>query len=245
MKTSNKRLVVFDFDWSLLDENSDTYAIRKLLDISASDRLPSRETDEQWADYMNRMMQKCHDKGIRKLDIEQVFQDIPLLPAMADAIKHIHSNNCETAIISGANVIFIDIILKQHNLQSFFPIVDSHIATWTNEERLHIKGFHNSDNPHTCKLCTADLCKGDIMQKQHLRADKNWEQVIYVGDSRNDLCAILQLKPGDVAFVRENFVLHKTLSTDAKLHNSIKSQIQYWRDAAHFNELITKLLAEN
>eukprot|EP00122_Pirum_gemmata_P000988 Pgem_evm1s885 len=111
-------LLVFDFDRSLINENSDTYVI-KLLDkqlykkIIENDGDVNLEVPDQWTDKMNFAVKELHKNGTTKEQLENCLSTISLDPAMLQGLKFAtETKNSVLAILSDANTVYIDVILK-------------------------------------------------------------------------------------------------------------------------------------
>jgi pyridoxal phosphate phosphatase PHOSPHO2 len=232
-----RTLVVFDFDWSLIDENSDAWVIRKLVPDVAEHFHQYNSQVETWAQFMDRMMAIVHSRNIGRAEIEKSFTDIPLREAMIKAVELCKEQGCEIVIMSGANEEFIEIILKHYGIRHHFSAVHTHYGRWAVNGRLRVWPYHavpGYQNPrkfadihiqddteeadsgvvvigekHSCSYCSPDLCKGEILRKY--LSKKIYSRVFYIGDSMNDLCPASCLSSDDHLLARKNYRLHKWL----------------------------------
>jgi pyridoxal phosphate phosphatase PHOSPHO2 len=81
-------------------------------------------------------------------------------PRILQTLHLLQQHQCEMKIISDANIIFIETILKGSKARDFFTEIITNSAYWDEDGRLHVGSYHNSQNPHTCPICDINLCKG-------------------------------------------------------------------------------------
>ena len=65
-----------------------------------------------------------------------------------------------------------------------------------------------------CKLSTANICKGDILDKYIKRRSEDsveFTVVAYAGDGHNDLCAMARLGENSLLFPRKGYRIMKSL----------------------------------
>ncbi|RUP46390.1 hypothetical protein BC936DRAFT_147015 [Jimgerdemannia flammicorona] len=109
-----RRLVVFDFDWSLIDNDSDNWIIAKLPEAQYARYRTLLAEKMQWTDLMNQMVGELHEQGFTQTQIEETLSKIPFHPSMLEAIKLMKDSNMELIILSDSNTVYIEIILKVH-----------------------------------------------------------------------------------------------------------------------------------
>eukprot|EP00639_Heterosigma_akashiwo_P018017 CAMPEP_0206399868 /NCGR_PEP_ID=MMETSP0294-20121207/25130_1 /ASSEMBLY_ACC=CAM_ASM_000327 /TAXON_ID=39354 /ORGANISM="Heterosigma akashiwo, Strain CCMP2393" /LENGTH=92 /DNA_ID=CAMNT_0053855859 /DNA_START=261 /DNA_END=535 /DNA_ORIENTATION=+ len=82
---SNKVLVVFDYDWSLINTNSDTYVVEAL----GPELYPLfREYRDQglgWTATMDAIMGKLHERGVTPDQIREALAAVPVQEGMLEA----------------------------------------------------------------------------------------------------------------------------------------------------------------
>ena len=81
-------LVCWDFDHSLVNDNSDTWVVEQL----APELMPefSRlRRDEQlgWTDIMARQMQSLHARGVTEVQLRACLASLPMQPQMIEAVR--------------------------------------------------------------------------------------------------------------------------------------------------------------
>jgi pyridoxal phosphate phosphatase PHOSPHO2 len=250
------KLAVFDFDNTIINANSDTYidklVIEKLSqsdqDVKKSFKYPS-EIEElynkfNWTHRMNGVfeyMKRNHD--ITKNDMINCLKEIKLNDSMVALLKALKDYEYELVVLSDANTIFIEEILKNHDLHTDFSKIYTNFGEFNETEQLIVKPFNETFNPNgelfdcSTKICASNICKGAVL-RAHLNSlhekeiNQNEMSLIYVGDGHNDYCPGLCLKENDFYFVRDNFSLARLLRREKELSDKLKSQILYWNDAA-------------
>ncbi|KAG0281581.1 hypothetical protein BGZ95_001932 [Linnemannia exigua] len=237
--TISKRLFVFDFDWTLIEADSDLWVAETL----APD-LAKQQEDHigkiVWTELQDLLLQRLFERGITQQDLEKTLRNIPFTPEIIAALRLMKSQGAELCIISDANTFYIEYILKAHGLEGIFSKIITNPAHFDTHGRLHVKRFHGLDKePHNCPLpCQPNLCKGQELQK--LMDTQTWDQVIYMGDSTNDFCPSTRLQSSrDVVLARADLLLEKHI----KLHlDMVKAQVIYWQSPADVLAITQTLL---
>lgn len=197
-------LLIFDFDHSLIDCNSDPWVVDQLgasqLMLSLRLLIPS------WTHLMDRMMAELADRGRTISDIEDALRQIPVHPAMIRAIKAAHSWGWESQIISDANAFFIQTILAAHDLDSYFTKIHTNPAQVDEQGVLHIEPYQRPP-PHECPLCPPNMCKGLILETIRAAAQLQHRRTIYIGDGSGDYCPSIRLQECDHVLARQGYNL--------------------------------------
>ncbi|KAF9429220.1 hypothetical protein BGZ76_001644 [Entomortierella beljakovae] len=227
--TITKRLIVFDFDWTLIEADSDYWVIQNLGGEIANQQV-ELYGKVQWTDLQDMLLGQLHERGITRQDLEKSLRDIPFTPEIIATLRLMKSQGAELCIISDANTFYIDTILKAHGLDSLFTTVITNPAHFDNQGRLHVSRYHGiNKEPHGCSLlCHPNLCKGRELQS--LIDSQPWDQVIYMGDSTNDFCPSTRLTSltngrEDVILARANLLLEKEIKEHPEL---INAKVLYW-----------------
>ncbi|CAG8536029.1 16772_t:CDS:2 [Racocetra fulgida] len=106
---------------------------------------------------------------------------------MIEALRVIKNANGDIIILSDANTVYIEEILKAYEVNDLISNVISNPATWDEDGRLHIRRLNNI--PHGCENpCSENICKGHELIKFLSAHPNEYDQIIYVGDSFNDFC---------------------------------------------------------
>ncbi|KAF9578893.1 hypothetical protein BGW38_005091, partial [Lunasporangiospora selenospora] len=75
--TGLKRLCVFDFDYTLIEADSDYWVVENLKGARAGE-LEQLHGKVQWTDLQEKMLGKLFEQGVLKEDFERVLRRIPL-----------------------------------------------------------------------------------------------------------------------------------------------------------------------
>eukprot|EP01084_Bolivina_argentea_P016378 30654_1 len=251
INNDNKIMVLWDFDWSLINENSDFYVMRKLFGEEEYDYKIYPKLDQDAAAigvtiFTDIMDQFCwpklwNDFKLNKQSFAKYICDIPIYPSNLHVIKTLgnekYKNDIEQYVVSDANTVLIETILQHHKI---FPniIPSNQIYTnpgWYDEKTgiMRCKPYHTKDNPHNCELDkrSLNICKGKILNEEIMK-NKNKNIIkIYIGDGGGDFCPITYFNENDFVFVRKYPKLRGLEKKIAK-HNKIKLQckIMQWKD---------------
>ncbi|KAK4852917.1 hypothetical protein QYF36_001105 [Acer negundo] len=223
-------VVVFDFDKTILDCDSDNWVLDELgVNHLFTQLLPSMP----WNSLMDRMMMELHSRGKTTEDIAHCLKQAPFHPRIISAFKSAHSAGCDLKILSDANVFFIETILKHHGLLDCFSEIITNPSLVDNEGRLGILPYHDFKScSHNCNICLPNMCKGLVMEKimkiscESSKGKK--KRFIYVGAGSADFCGGLKLVEGDILMARNKFPVWDLIISSNPL--SIKAHIHAWND---------------
>ncbi|KAL4421430.1 hypothetical protein ABPG75_010721 [Micractinium tetrahymenae] len=184
-------LLAFDFDWSLLEENSDTFVIREL----GADALFEASKGMPWTQRMDWVLKEAASQLRRTpADVTAALRRAPLHPSLAGLLRAAASEGSSVSggidviILSDANTVYIDTILEHHGLQQHVLAVHTNPAEWR-DGALRVGPYHTQ--PHGCRHCPSNLCKGQVLTEflsRQAAAGRAYSRVLYVGDGRGDYC---------------------------------------------------------
>jgi pyridoxal phosphate phosphatase PHOSPHO2 len=209
-----KTLFVFDFDHTLIDQNSDTFILSLSPELDYL-REEQREASRVggWTRFMDYTFSVIHKQGHGKAEITGHMKQICLYK---QALKALHAiNKCVNAdcvVVSDSNTVFINTILEECGVNGFFSAVFSNPAHFDEKGRLHLQAYHS----HDCERCkhTPNLCKARVLE-EYRQLHVDYDRVVYVGDGRNDYCPCLKLTQKDVVLCREGYALARLLKDPA------------------------------
>lgn len=200
--TQERLLVVWDFDWSLVNQNSDTYVIEKL-DPSGEIWAEARgRKGAQWTALMDWALGELHSRrGVTPAQLREALATIPVMPAVREAMQRAAARGNEQRILSDANSFYISSILSEPlHAASHFSAVETNPAALDPDGRLRVQPHQPAGIPHGCPNCPPNLCKGRVLQ-QWLE-ERPSLRCIYVGDGGGDFCPAARLRPGDILLAR-------------------------------------------
>ncbi|KAJ3567618.1 hypothetical protein NP233_g6252 [Leucocoprinus birnbaumii] len=206
------QLIIFDFDWSMADQDSDHWTF----EVLAPDL--RRKFDElvhtaHWTDIVAQFLEEIHKRGIKREQIEDALRIMPFHPGMIRAVNKLKQEGKTTFLcLSSANTIFISTILKDKGLESLFTEIITNPAVWEGD-LLKLRRKIDPDGPqHNCSVgCAPNMCKGEELTAFLERQGNQFDRMIYVGDGSNDFCPSLRLREQDIVFCRVNRGLHRKI----------------------------------
>ncbi|KAL0579167.1 hypothetical protein V5O48_002848 [Marasmius crinis-equi] len=244
MAPVERQLVVFDFDWSMVDQDTDRW-IFEVLSPEIRRKMEDLEDKVQWTDLVAQSLREGHEKGLKREEIEHALRIIPYHPAMRRAVTNLKAGGRTTFLcLSNANSVFIDTILKEKKLETLFEEVITNPAKWEDSGLLNLK---RRDLSTIVLLAAARICAKltkaldppgqelDAFLAKHAPA---YDRIVYVGDGSNDFCPILHLRSQDLALCRTFGGLHKRIARDGE---RLKCQIKYWTGAWEIEEIFATL----
>ncbi|MCO5568215.1 hypothetical protein L7F22_021911 [Adiantum nelumboides] len=230
-------LVIFDFDCTIAEVDSDPWVAQQL---GAAHVMEDLRSHLPWNDMMDAVMETLHAQGKSIQEIEEALRSIPLQPEKISAIKLAHALGCELHIVSDANCFFIKTILDKYNVTHLFSEIHTNPASVDVNGRLHIKPFHpKCEAPHGCPLCPPNMCKGIVISDLQSEMAQDKRRIIYVGDGCGDFCPTLRLTEGDCVLPREDYPLLAMLMQSMP---KVKASIYPWGTAKIMEETLVTLI---
>ena len=238
-------LVVFDFDWSLINENSDTYVFQILRpDLLNTIKDQMRSVD--WTTLMDSMVGIMMRNGINRQQLSDCLHGIPFFEETFQSLRMAKEIGAKVIILSDANDYYIAEIMKHNNLDHFIDQTITNFSTFESLENgsevLRIKPYQNPSTPHSCHNCPINLCKGLCL---HLIIDglggrESIKKIVYVGDGDGDFCPCLALSLSDFVCCRKNWTLHKKISV---MDPPLKALCIPWSDGAELLHTFEDILS--
>ncbi|GLE05499.1 hypothetical protein PINS_up014522 [Pythium insidiosum] len=231
-------LLIFDFDWSLINEDSDAYVASQLWPTAERDAPEfystfAREADQPQEEIdcptlFSRFMKKMveHKPELSREDVIHAIQRIPVQPRMIDAVHTaVREHDAHVAIVSNANTVYINAWLDHHGLHHLIRDVVTNPAEFDESSSvLHVRPYCSEG--HNCPWCPVNMCKGRIVEELRRRIAPT-ERVIYVGDGGNDFCPATILESSDVILARADD--KNNLLTKIRNHaHRVKAEVVPW-----------------
>ncbi|KAF0919626.1 hypothetical protein E2562_030740 [Oryza meyeriana var. granulata] len=244
MAAGNGIVVVFDFDKTIIDVDSDNWVVDGLGATHEFDRLL---TTMPWNTAIDTMMGELHARGRTLHDVADVLRAAPLDPRVVAAIRACHALGCDLRILSDANRFFIDAVLDHHGLRGYFSEVTTNTSRVDAVGRLRIAPYHDFHAaPHGCCLgtCPPNMCKGQALDRiratSAAAAGSKTLRFIYLGDGRGDYCPSLRLGREDLVMPRKGFPVWDLICEDPAL---LQAELHPWSDGAEMEETLLRLVA--
>ncbi|KAM9765555.1 pyridoxal phosphate phosphatase PHOSPHO2 [Menidia menidia] len=224
-------LMVFDFDHTVVDDNSDTWVIKCLPDQTLPDSVKNSYRKGQWTEYMGRVMNHIGEQKVGCDRIRSVMETIPFTDGMTDLLTFISENKSaiDCIVISDSNTIFIDWILKAAGHRTAVDLVFTNPARFNESGFMEVECYHS----HDCQKCPVNLCKRKVLEQylsEQANGGRKYQQIFYVGDGGNDLCPTSCLRASDVVMPRKGYTLEKLLAR-LEAHNGdmpLQAKIISW-----------------
>lgn len=231
-------VVVFDFDKTIIDCDSDDWVINEM---GATLIFEELQSTLPWNSLMDRMMGELHSLGKTVEEIGDCLKRITLHPQIITAIKSAYALGCELRIVSDANLLFIETVLKHHGLFDCFFEINTNPCSVDENGRLRIFPYHDStSSPHGCSLCPTNMCKGLIVERirDSVCTDRK-KRIIYIGDGKGDFCPSSRLEEGDHVMPRKNFPLWDLICRNSSL---LKAEVHEWSEASELERVLLQLI---
>ena len=214
--STKRTLFVFDFDHTLVDDNTDTFILDLCPQLKLKKKMDSlRKQHSSWTKFMDHCFSLLHKEGCTRADIERHMRGLRLHEDALEAARLVHEDDSADAIIlSDSNTVFIRLILDECKVSEMFQEVITNPAHFEEDGRLKVEHLCS----HSCALCkhSPNICKTQVLQEYRRQHDQ-YSRVVYVGDGRGDFCPAINLSEGDVVICREGYTLaHKLSSKSCK-----------------------------
>ena len=105
--------VVWDFDWSLVNENSDTWIFQQLGSPATNEIMKRKHI--QWTRRCDQAITHLQvQDGVSIDQIKSTFAQLPVFPEVITMIRSLRENGADQFIVSDANTFFIDAFVGAH-----------------------------------------------------------------------------------------------------------------------------------
>uniref|UniRef100_A0A6V7QQA5 Inorganic pyrophosphatase 2 n=1 Tax=Ananas comosus var. bracteatus TaxID=296719 RepID=A0A6V7QQA5_ANACO len=216
-------VVVFDFDKTIIDCDSDNWVVD---DFGATERFDILLETMPWNTAIDKIMGEIHSQGRAIEEIGDCLTKAPISPHVIKAIKAAHALGCELRIVSDANTFFIETILKHHGLIEYFTEINTNPGFVDDEGRLRIFPYHDfTTSSHGCGLCPPNMCKGIIIERIRASAfSEGKKHLVYLAkvhewsDGEELEKVLLQLINESLSADRCDNIVPLRLAADFKCH---------------------------
>jgi len=142
-----------------------------------------------------------------------------------DIIKLLGTNGIPMIIISDANSVFIQLILKAYFIDHFFDqgTIFTNPAVWDDQGRLRVSYYDKK--VHGCAICPRNMCKGKILDEFLRHSFTTPPDIIYIGDGAGDYCPCLQLAKDSCILAKHGFTLLRQLEANS---SNISATVVPW-----------------
>lgn len=225
-----KTLMVFDFDHTVVDDNSDTWVIRCLPGQSLPHSVESSYRKGHWTEFMCRVMKHIGEQAVGPDQVRSVMEAVPYTAGMTELLTFIseNKNSVDCIVVSDSNSLFIDWILQAAGLRGAVDHVFTNPAHFNHLGHMEVRGYHS----HDCPRCPVNMCKRRILERYLNETNGGggvqYGRVVYVGDGGNDLCPAFCLRAQDVVMPRAGFRLEALLKAEC----GVRARVSVWSSGA-------------
>lgn len=257
-------LVVFDFDNTIVDCNTDI-VVPEFLNRDKFRRLLSEAKNEvQWtklvdmavAAFSREQLEDAVTKSVTMdEDMPDVFRFLIQTRQQQEEEPYASASNTapapiEIAVASDANILFIEksiqhhIPFARHAISSIHSNSFQDVADNTEGRRCRVSWYETEG--HDCTCCNRkcpNMCKSRILARLLHTTRLVDPTIIFVGDGANDFCPVLNLlRPRDYMLARRGFPIHKLLSDK---HDVVGGccKIRLWSNAKELLHIFQHLMS--
>ncbi|KAL7749067.1 hypothetical protein RI367_005471 [Sorochytrium milnesiophthora] len=218
-QAQHKALFVCDFDYSLIDVDSDEFVLSAFGSDLYQKLLQDYASGKSWVAVISECLTTIQESRGSLDDIAAYLRRIPMHRRTVDMIRTLkEEDNCDIVIISDANTFFIETVLEAYNLRHCVDKIITNISS-TQTGKLLIQPLRTPATPHNCtgNSCPPNLCKTFELTNYLATTAVHYQSVHYIGDGMNDRCPIFSGLITGTAFVRKGRRLHMYLTSDEGL----------------------------
>ncbi|XP_033963729.1 probable phosphatase phospho1 [Pseudochaenichthys georgianus] len=241
-------LVLFDFDETIINENSDDAVVRALPGQHLPDWLRNSYREGHYNEHMQKVLVYMAEQGVSEDSIRSAVEKIQPSPGLLSLFQYLHSHqqDFELAVVSDANMYIIETWLERAGVRHLFRKIFTNPASFGDTGCLVLLPFHS----HSCSCCPENMCKQVILReylagRQKERGGAPFQKVFYIGDGANDICPSLALGPRDTAFPRRDFPMHKLLLERQQAQAAkFKANVIPWVSGEDIVDCLKKIMEE-
>lgn len=241
-----KLLFAFDFDFTVIDEDSDHFILKCLApDLLKATREKSAG-GEQWTDICDWSIEELHKRGFSLEQMTCALRSIPFNPMMATVFEEIRKAGNDILIISDANTLYIDEISKEKGIHGHINHVITNPGSFDEKLGRLVIRRHTIEDKHSCSRCPPNLCKGRELSRfveAASVANAGYDKIVYLGDGGNDFCPSSKMSSRDLCMPRRGHRFSEMLK-DVGNRGQIKASISEWESAADVLNAIRPLFSK-
>ncbi|KAH8235637.1 hypothetical protein KR032_004524 [Drosophila birchii] len=217
-------LAAIDFDKTIVQQDSYLVVSQLLPTAQRAKELQKLIPKCGWLNFISRVLAELHgEHQICSATVGNCVRHMEAVPGMLRVMRRLALNPAlDLCIISDANSFFIGEWLCEYGVEELFASVYTNPAMVQATGEVVVLPYEEQNE---CDLCPENLCKGAVMQE--LIRSGSYDRVVYIGDSCNDLCAMQQLREGDVACIRRGYELHEEMGHGQAM---LCCSVLTWRD---------------
>ncbi|KAI8639481.1 phosphatase phospho-type [Parasitella parasitica] len=241
-----ENIAVFDFDWSLIEQDSDYWTIHSL-SPEIWQEVCDKRLEIQWTDLMDHALCRLQEAGFTIDDIAAALSNIPFTEEMRNVLMDLKSRNVPVILLSDANTFYIETILNAYNVSDCVTEIVTNPSYKDGQGRLRVQRYISASAPqHNCQnLCSLNICKGKELDQiiERYGGGGSLKKIAYTGDGKNDFCPATRLRKTDAFFMRQEKGLERHFSLVPADKQRICSQFIYWNKPETVWESMPKYFA--
>ena len=236
---NKKHLVIFDFDQTIIDLDSEFSLIEKYAQNLYKEKNGDLYVKDHWIEFNNYIYTRIVENGYTYEDVKKHFQSLKLSPNMDILLNFLNQNkhNYETIIITGNNDKVVEIVLESHGIKSCFNHILCNKSIF--DEKNIFKIWAINEKYQHCKDDKPFLCKSLFFEDFMKDKKSCFDKIFYIGDGKNDFCLSKKLGINDIVFPRVNYSLYKILY-DKNGKKEVKAKIIPWNNGNDIYNVIKK-----
>jgi 2,3-diketo-5-methylthio-1-phosphopentane phosphatase len=230
---TQKQLLVYDFDNTIVEGFSDFHAIDLMKDKLLKEEILLKYGKLSWLEVMQEIFVELKKQNINSELVKDAVINCKMNEGFKELFEYVNLNYhlYDSMIVSGGNSLFIRWILEKYNHKMKFFALPSQIQ---DDSSFKIDKMHS----HDCPLCPLEMCKKKVISDYLEGNKKSYRNIVFIGDGYNDYCTSIWLKEHDYILPREKFVLHK-LILDAP--SKVICKVNPWRAGQDILRLLQKI----
>ena len=240
MNDKNKKtLLIFDFDKTILDDDSYGHVILKTLTKEELQNIFNRRK-ENWVDGYNYSLKQIKSHGVSKDDFNKMLDELSLTEGMEDLFSFIKEKKGKyDSIILSCNYSYvINYILNKHNISDIFKEIICNPSREANPDETEQFIYVMKKKPHECNVCNPCACKNNEFKEFSSSHDMNeYDKIIFICDGFNDICLAKNLGKNDITLTRKDFAFQKNINEN-NLVKDFNCKVDFWENG---NEIINYL----
>jgi pyridoxal phosphate phosphatase PHOSPHO2 len=138
-------LVVFDFDHTIVDDNTDLIVQKLVSSDKITDDVKKLHHADGWTAYMQEIFRILRKSGVTCREIRDAIIHVPATPGMVDLIQFLYRQNVEAIIVSDAYSVFIKDWLCSSSPAHAVERVYTNPACYDKDGCLNIEMYHIQD----------------------------------------------------------------------------------------------------
>ncbi|KAL7857491.1 hypothetical protein SRHO_G00163900 [Serrasalmus rhombeus] len=245
---TSRFLIFFDFDETMIAENSDDAMVRVAPGQTIPDWLKDSFRPGRFNEHMQRVLAYLAQQGVSEQVIRDAIEDIPPAPGLLVLLGFLrsHRQDFECVVLSDANTYFIETWLRKAGSRQLFSEIFTNPASFNKDGHLVLLPYH----AHECPRCPENMCKQvilrDYLARRASERGKPFQKVFYIGDGANDICPTLALGQKDTAFPRRDFPMHRIIQDMQKGQPGIyKPTVVPWARGEDVVDCLKKAVEES